>query len=270
MTIAMEEGTKTPNRAEQTRQNQFLVLLVVALPIVANWLRNESLVLWGMLLFLPWAVRRNRLRTTHLIVILLASYLIPTFFWSAPSFLVEKGSGIVVYLYLALLIAPLRQSLDWLRPGRLSWWTVMLAIAVAALSAAGLIAWVYFANPPMHYYARILPDVSPWRLAIYMAGFALVNSLIEEIIWRGVMMSALDAAFGAGLFSLLLQSISFGLAHFRGGFPSGWMGAFLAGLFGLAMGLLRRRTNGLLTSWCVHVVADLTVIGLIVHFAPAG
>ena len=266
----MEEETTTLSPAERSRKNQFLVLLVVALPIVANWLWGETLVLWGMLLMLPWAMRADRLRTAHLIVILLASYLVPGLFPTAPSFLVEKVSGVLVYLYLAVLITPLRQSLDWFRPGRINWSNAGLAIVVAAFSAAGLIAWVHFANPHMAYYARILPHAPPWRLAIYMGGFAVVNSLIEEIIWRGVMMSALDAAFSAGVFSLLVQSISFGLAHFRGGFPSGWAGAFLAGLFGLAMGLLRRRTKGLLTSWCVHTIADLTVIGLIVHFAHRG
>ena len=119
-------------------------------------------------------------------------------------------------------------------------------------------------------YARTLPDVSPRLLPLYMAGFALANALIEEIVWRGVMMTALDTAFGAGIFSLIVQSAIFGMAHFHRGFPSGWSGAALAGLFGLAMGLLRRYTKGLMVPWVAHSVADFVVISLIVRYAQRG
>jgi membrane protease YdiL (CAAX protease family) len=95
----------------------------------------------------------------------------------------------------------------------------------------------------------------------------MANALQEEMIWRGVVMTALDSAFGAGLFSLLTQAAIFGMAHFIGGFPGGWIGAGLAGLYGLGMGLLRRFSNGLLIPWIAHSAADFVVISLIVRFA---
>ena len=113
---------------------------------------------------------------------------------------------------------------------------------------------------------RILPaGVSPRLLPVYMAGFAIVNALIEEIIWRGVEMAALEAAFGVGMFALVLQAGQFGLAHYRGGFPNGWSGVGLTFLFGLAMGWLSRRTKGLLVPWIAHAGADFTIICLVVY-----
>jgi len=269
----MEQRSETPAVSTTVKfpcQNKFLVLLVIGILLATDRFGGWTFALWAMLLILPWAVWRGSLHTIHLVVVFLASYLVYRLLPTSPPFLVGKGSGIALYLYFAVLIVPLRRSLDWVRPGKLDRVAAILAVVVVALSAGGLIGWVHFAKPPMGGYARTLPNLSPRLLAVYMGGFAIINALIEEIIWRGVMMTALDTAFGAGLFSVLIQAVSFGLAHYRGGFPSGWIGALLAGLFGLAMGLLRRRTKGLLTSWCVHSAADLVVIGLIVYFAHHG
>ena len=104
-----------------------------------------------------------------------------------------------------------------------------------------------------------------WLVPVYMVGFAAINALIEEIIWRGVEMAALEAAFGVGVLALVLQAVQFGLAHYRGGFPNGWSGVGLTFLFGLAMGWLRMRTKGLLVPWVAHAAADFTIIWLVVH-----
>ena len=222
---------------------------------------------WAMLFLLPIAIQCGDVRTVQLVFIFLAAYVLPKMLPMDLPFLVGKSSSVLLYLYLALLIAPLRRSMDWLRIGKWNRTATILAIAVILLSVAGLIGWLHFAKPEMSGYAKTLPHVSPRLMPVYMGGFAVVNALLEEIVWRGVVMTALDAAFGAGVFSVVVQAAIFGMAHFHGGFPAGWSGASLAALFGLAMGLLRRYSKGLLVPWVAHSAADFVVIWLIVRFA---
>lgn len=277
----MEDHSATTKSLTSSWQNRFLVLLVIALPIaapwlviwlptVASWLGGGGLVLWGMILLLPWAILTRSWYTVNLILVYLASSIVSPFLGASTSIVVIKASRLAPFFYFALLLSPLRRGLGWMRPGKFKPMTALVGIVVAALAAVGLIGWAHFARPDMGSYTRTLPHVQSWLLVLYMGGFAVINALIEEIIWRGVMLSALDKAFGPGVFSLLVQAASFGMAHYWGGFPTGGSGACLAGLFGLAMGWLRHRTNGLLTPWCVHTAADLTVILLIVNAAQRG
>jgi membrane protease YdiL (CAAX protease family) len=248
-------------------RNRVLVLLTLGLILATYYAGYGFYLPWAFLILLPWAARYGDLRTVQLILIFLASYTLPKLFLTRQPFLVGKGIGVVVYLYVALLIVPLRQTMDWLRAGRWTLVGTILALAVILLSAGGLIGWFHFAKPDMSGYAKTLPHVSARILPLYMGGFAVINALLEEIVWRGFVMTALDAAFGAGIFSVIVQAVIFGMAHFIRGFPAGWSGAGLAGLFGLAMGLMRRYTGGLMVPWIAHSAADFVVISLIVRFA---
>jgi membrane protease YdiL (CAAX protease family) len=222
---------------------------------------------WAMLILLPPAIQFGDVRTVQLVLLFLAEWVLPRIVPDNQPFLVGKCDYVLLYLYIALLIAPIRRSLDWMRVGQWSRSMLIFAAVVIPLSAGGLIGWVHFTRPSLAEHAQKLPQLSHGMFAVYMGGFAIINALQEEIVWRGVVMGALDSAIGAGIFSVIIQAAIFGMAHFRGGFPSGWSGAALAGSFGLAMGLLRRYTRGLLLPWIVHSAADFVVISLIVHYA---
>jgi hypothetical protein len=43
----------------------------------------------------------------------------------------------------------------------------------------------------------------------------------------------------------------------------------LATVYGLLLGVIRLKANGLLAPWLAHVVADLTIIALIAWYAAA-
>lgn len=251
--------------------NQFLVILIVGLLCAAPWLGGGAFVLPVMAIVLPWVIGFGSGYTIHFVVIFLASSLVLHVLPAPASVILGKGSGLFLYFYVVLLIGPLRRSLVWLRVGKFNSGTVILMAAIVFVSAIGVIVWTHSVpqNPAIH--ARILPaNVPGYLVPIYMGAFAIVNSLIEEIIWRGVMLTALEAAFGVGVFSLVLQAVQFGLAHYRGGFPNGWSGAGLTFLFGLAMGVLRRRSGGLVVPWIAHAAADFTIVWLVVHHVGIG
>jgi membrane protease YdiL (CAAX protease family) len=77
---------------------------------------------------------------------------------------------------------------------------------------------------------------------------------------------ALDSTLGAGFAALLLQAFAFGAIHIRG-FPRGWLGVGLACIFGLFMGVIRRRGGGMFAPWIAHVFTDVVIAGIVLLLA---
>jgi membrane protease YdiL (CAAX protease family) len=98
---------------------------------------------------------------------------------------------------------------------------------------------------------------------------AVVNAATEEAAYRGVVLEALDAALGPGSVPIVLQAIAFGALHYRGGFPRGAIGVALAFVYGVLLGALRRRADGLLAPWIVHVVTDFVIFSIVLTLARA-
>jgi membrane protease YdiL (CAAX protease family) len=104
-----------------------------------------------------------------------------------------------------------------------------------------------------------LPEVPLWVFPLLALGFALTNAAMEEIIFRGIMMEALDNAFGAGHLSNVIQAFSFGAVHYQSGFPNGVCGFVMVFVYGLMLGILRRQSRGILAPWMTHIAADITI-----------
>jgi hypothetical protein len=51
------------------------------------------------------------------------------------------------------------------------------------------------------------------------------------------------------------------------GFPRGWIGVGLAGLYGLFMGIIGRRAGGMFAPWLAHVFTDVMIVGMIMVLA---
>jgi len=106
-------------------------------------------------------------------------------------------------------------------------------------------------------------------LGLLVAGgliFSMVNAAVEEGAYRGVISHALDSSLGPGFAALLLQAIAFGAIHIRG-FPRGWFGVGLACIYGLLMGVIRRRAGGMFAPWIIHVFTDVVIAGILVFLA---
>lgn len=147
----------------------------------------------------------------------------------------------------------------WLRPGR--WtadvpWTVL---ALVCLTGFALVAWqrLLDGRPPQEY----IDSAAGRSVGVIIAAgllFSLVNAAVEEAIFRGVLQEAATAAYGVPL-GIALQAVACGLLHLVG-VPSGVVGAVMAGGWGLALGILRWRTGGIVAPYLAHVAADLTIV----------
>jgi membrane protease YdiL (CAAX protease family) len=106
-----------------------------------------------------------------------------------------------------------------------------------------------------------LPVVAFGNLLFAGVCFSATNAALEELIFRGVLWEVAAAEWNAGV-ALGATTFLFGLGHLHG-YPPGPLGAVLAGIFGLSLGLLRWWTGGLGLAIAVHVCADATIFGLL-------
>lgn len=132
-------------------------------------------------------------------------------------------------------------------------------MAVICLTGFALVTWqqLFDGRPPQEY----VDSAAGRSVGVIVAAgllFSLINTAVEEAIFRGVLQEAAIAAFGVPL-GIALQAIVFGMLHLVG-VPSGAVGAVMAGGWGPALGLLRWRTRGIVAPYVAHVAADLTIV----------
>lgn len=102
-----------------------------------------------------------------------------------------------------------------------------------------------------------------WVFPFAGLAFALGNAAVEEIVFRGAVMQATDSAVGAGSTSVLIQGWLFGAMHYLRGFPNGLWGVIMAAVYGIMLGVVRRRSAGMLAPWLSHFFADIVIFSIL-------
>jgi membrane protease YdiL (CAAX protease family) len=186
--------------------------------------------------------------------------------------LVPLLSAFGLYLLCIWQVPALRAGATWLRRGSVVAPVRWLVLAVIPIAVVGLVAWAALAgnaglSEGTQQAIASVRGMSLWLLLPGALLFACANAAAEELFYRGMFMEALLGTV-AVLPAVVLQAVSYGLQHTQG-FPSGPLGIALSTAYGLLLGVIRRKANGLLAPWLAHVVADLTIIALIAWYAAA-
>lgn len=151
---------------------------------------------------------------------------------------------------------------EWLRVGqidKLAWVTVA---AVAVVSVVGLVVWQTLFNGELPDTYRDLAESVPWPVAaIGGLGFMILNGGIEDSIFFGVLLTPILQYFPQK-WAIFLIALAFGAAHLHG-VPNGLVGVILAGAWAVMLAYLRIRTKGMLATYLAHVVADATIIAML-------
>ena len=150
--------------------------------------------------------------------------------------------------------------------GRLSWWRsgelhVVSAILWGLLSSAVLFLWCHSGGELSAELLAARPTMGLAALTLAALGFAIINGVMEEVIWRGVFWESLSLHLPPVAVNIV-QAFSFGIIHFAG-IPSGWSGVGLATVFGLILGYQRLVTGGLKTPLLTHFIVDLVVFSIV-------
>lgn len=174
------------------------------------------------------------------------------------------AAGTLIYLLMTRFVPPLKGAASWLRVGTLTphiGWLMALSVVI---SAAGLVGWVWVLQPDVSEFLLFPPGIPGWVLPWVVLGFSMLNAAAEEAVFRGAVMEGLDEAFGPGWLSIVMQAAVFGVWHIHG-FPKGVLGSAMAFVFGLMLGVIRRRSRGLLAVWITHIFADIVVLGILLQ-----
>jgi membrane protease YdiL (CAAX protease family) len=90
---------------------------------------------------------------------------------------------------------------------------------------------------------------------------AVVNAASEELLWRVVLVAEDRSPV---LFTLCVQALSFGVAHWDG-IPFGWVGVVFTGIFSAVLYWSRRW--GLAFALIAHFLADAVIVISVLRFA---
>jgi len=174
--------------------------------------------------------------------------------------------ALVLYGGLAALYAPARNAFAWVRLGSFAPEVRWLVLFTVLVSASALVVWYQLARPDVSMFRARIRPLPLLVLPLAGLGFATVNAAAEEAVYRGFIQCALESSIGFGAAALLLQALAFGLWHING-FPRGGAGVVLAFVYGLMLGMIRRRAGGMLAPWAAHVCADVVIFSILVTFS---
>ena len=134
-------------------------------------------------------------------------------------------------------------------------------ISVSIVSSVSLVLWGIWSD----YLGSVADNIASFRsyntlliLALVLV-FAASNAVIEEVIFRGIILTELSKILNNSL-AILFQAFLFASFHVAGGFPNGKIGYIMVLIYGLFLGYMRYRTKGLLASIITHIFADSTII----------
>jgi uncharacterized protein len=170
---------------------------------------------------------------------------------------------LTLYATVVLVVPSLRRSVHWVKGGHWDGIVWTLTATTIIVASAALVMWYshfrYDAD-----LSNIGDQIPAWPLPYLLSlglFFSVVNALLEEIIFRGVLYEALVDGYGA-FAALFIQALVFGLVHAHG-FPRGVIGIVMATTYGVVLGYLRQRSGGLLPPLVAHIFADATIFVLV-------
>jgi len=170
---------------------------------------------------------------------------------------------LVAYLMVVVAWPRLRRTAPRLTLGRMVGWPLAAALVLAVTTVVALMGFQALVRPDVAGLAAGLPVAAFGGLLVAGVCFSTINAALEELIFRGVLWEATAAEWNRGV-ALGATTILFGLGHVHG-YPPGPLGAVLAAIFGMALGLLRLWTGGMGLAILVHICADATIFTLLVR-----
>jgi membrane protease YdiL (CAAX protease family) len=257
------KASMSPPRC-RLRLDALLVLgitgLITAAPLLPQAAGVGTSVLVGCITALAWVTRSRAAAPLGLFCVVCLGLAVVGVRYSQ----LVLGVGLLVYAWIIRQVAWLQGAATWMRKGSFGGDVRLMIMACSVVAAMALGAWYALFRPDVDdIVAAYVPAAPVGLLVIGGLMFSMINAAVEEGAYRGVIQHGLESTLGFGMAALALQAIAFGALHING-FPRGWVGVGLATIYGLMMGVVRRRSGGMLAPWLAHVLIDIVIAGIIV------
>ena len=178
--------------------------------------------------------------------------------WPFP-WLVSLGA----YLSIAMASPALRKSFPRWYFGKITRFSVALAGSLSLLSFFALNIFHSKFHPDVSSYGFLLPVHKLGGILAAGIIFSISNAIFEEIVFRRIFFDAIESERGS-LIAVITTSMLFGYGHLHG-YPPGLLGGLLAGIYGFALGCLRRITGGIGLCIIAHIIADATIFTILLR-----
>jgi membrane protease YdiL (CAAX protease family) len=150
-----------------------------------------------------------------------------------------------------------------MRSGRLNGEILVMVIVTAIVAGIALFLWNLLLKPDLSVHLNSIPDLPIWLYPLAGLVFSIGNAVLEEFVFRGMFMQALDSVFGSGTVSIVGQAWLFAAVHYRQGFPNGAWGIAMTFVYGIMLGMIRRRSQGMLAPTITHGCADMAIFAIL-------
>ncbi len=172
---------------------------------------------------------------------------------------------IVIVAAVCLARQPLRYTLGWVRPRRVS--DVVLGVIVVLAPEALYRGLAYYLTGSAHfpveeYDAARAAGTPVWLWALQWYPAFIYAPFVEETTYRGVLWRGLERTFLRGPGTLVVTSLAFAAVHYRYFLQDGMFlpGAFLTPfIIGLILGWIRWRSGSTFASMIAHSVSNISL-----------
>lgn len=245
-----------------------IVLLVIGVQSVVFTLPDGggiiAIVTLSVLFILAYIRRLNY--ALHVPLLTLLMLLLLTYFPFLQGWPFSLLLPLTVYAIMVRMTPVLRHSVGWIHKGRMNSGVISLSIITVIVSAFALLGWIILLVPDIQHHMALVPDIPVWTYPLIGIFFAVLNAVMEESVFRGVVMESLDSALGAGYWAVIIQAIPFAALHVLSGFPSGVPGFIMTFIYGIMLGSIRRLSKGMLAPIATHMATDLTIFSIVAYF----
>ena len=259
----LDDKTTSPLPIRLMSAGAFTLLAVIALVLpvpssISLKLASIFILLAGCLVF--FAGQSKLFAPSVFLVLAFSTRCLPVY-----SLFLILAVPLAIYGLLVWKVPTLSSGRSGFVMGRIEKRPLIVTIAVTAVCVSGLIAWYIISDPDFSGFTDSFGDRA--TVAVILGGllFSVVNVLVSETVFRGVVWQGIQECFPKVLPVVLIQGLLYGAAHFWGALPSGWEGAILSGVYGLLLGVIRHSSNGLTLPIISHLCVDLTLLSFVLH-----
>lgn len=133
-------------------------------------------------------------------------------------------------------------------------------IFVSIVSSISLVLWGVWTDD-LGVGAAIIIELKKHSLFLILAIVpigALINAIVEETVFRGIIQTELSNIFTNST-AILIQALLFAAFHYAWGFPNGIIGFGMTFVYACALGVMRHKVKGLIAPIIAHTIADSTI-----------
>jgi uncharacterized protein len=169
---------------------------------------------------------------------------------------------VVFYTFLISINRNLKNNISFWRREKIDKISIILILILSVISGLALYVWSMWFASDLSPFLNNLPLVSLPFIILNGIGFALLNSIAEEYLSRGMLCEGLEKIFENKIYIIVIQALIFSIFHYYG-FPGGVIGMILVFFWSIMLGIIRYRTKGLTGVIIGHFFADLTIYSIL-------